>query len=135
MLCLELFEVGAHFSIENPKSSYLWQYGPIARLFKIDLDVDFVQCQYGLVLPIAVDHPKQFLKMQELIRTRTSLKELETLRAKCPCLGKKFTCMGSVKSESGTWVSVAKAAGHYPPSLVKKWARAVADAAATDLTK
>ena len=62
MSCVTLFKVGAHFPTENPKSSYLWRYGPIARLSKIGLDVDFDQCRYGLMPPIAAQDPNNFSK-------------------------------------------------------------------------
>ena len=69
MLCLELFEIGAHFSIQNPKRSYCWRYGPMARLSKTALDLDFDQCRYGLVPAVAFDDPKHLLKIKSLLES------------------------------------------------------------------
>ena len=132
MLCLELLKLVPTSPLKILRAP---TFGDIARLSKTAFDVDFGQRRYGLVPPIAVDDPQQLLKKKKPTRVRASSKQLEILRAKCTCVGKHFRCMGSVKSKSGTWVSVAKSAGYHPPSLVKAWASAAADAAVTDLTK
>ena len=51
-LCAALAKVGGFYSIENPLSSYLWGYGPIAKLRRSSFDVDFHQCAYGLSPPM-----------------------------------------------------------------------------------
>ena len=45
-----MMSVGGYFSIENPQSSTLWQFGPIHDIFKLK-DVAFIvwhMCQYGV---------------------------------------------------------------------------------------
>ena len=125
-LCKAFVAAGGFFTIENPKSSYLWKYDPIARLDKFSIDVDFDQCCYDLWPPHAKADPS-LGKIKKPTRLRTNMHELSILAAKCCCTVKHFHCLGSVKVDQA-WVKVSVEAGKYPPKLCERWAAAVASA-------
>ena len=126
-LCRALHDSGCYFSIENPRSSWLWKFSPIARLSNISLDVQFDQCEYQLTPPHLSSHLNIHIKKPTTLRSNLSI--LQSLSRKCSGLHKHFHCRGSVKTAAG-WVSVSKAAGAYPDSLCEQWASLVASAAA-----
>ena len=125
MLCNALQEVGAFYSLENPRSSYLWRYSPISKLLDHAVDVDFDQCAYGLAPPgVICKKSDSCSRIKKPTRVRTNLLQLQHLARKWSCAHKHFTCLGSVKVD-GSWVSVAKEAGKYPLKLCDEWASLV----------
>ncbi len=121
-LCEILHAAGCYYSIENPASSMLWAYEPVAALgssFEVVLD----QCVYGLRPP-----HWESLAVDACIRNRTKIKSnlpaLACLDCKCPGGHEHFRCLGNVKVRDKS-VAVSKAAGVYPDNLAEAWARAV----------
>ena len=51
LLCRAQHDMGNFFSIENPRSSFLWKFGPVQELVELFDSVDFDQCMYGLEPP------------------------------------------------------------------------------------
>ena len=151
-LCLILHKAGCYFSIENPRFSYVWNFPPILKLLDVAFDVDFDQCMYGLRPPHIpqASHstfhrkptplssvssklhskPTQNTFIKKPSRVRTNLSSLNGLSRVCSKDHEHFHCCGSVKTSNG-WVSVAKAAGHYPLGLCETWANLVKHAAAS----
>ena len=74
--------MGKHFSIENPRFSLLWEFGPVKSLSSLHgvFTVDFDQCAYGLALPGAL--PNHFCK--KATRILTNLSALQGLQRFCP---------------------------------------------------
>jgi len=144
LLCRAQHEIGGYFSIENPRSSFLWKYAPVRDLFQFCGSVSFDQCMYGLVPPNLMFPPKPTATSNSTSTVRqphsnssvcerikkptlllTNLKALDVLERRCDKSHQHVACMGSVKTALG-WRSVAKEAGAYPLSLCKPWAAAVA---------
>ena len=50
-LCEALRKAGCFYSIENPATSYVWEFAPIRRLLDSDGSVSFDQCEYQLAPP------------------------------------------------------------------------------------
>jgi len=122
-LCNALHRANCFYSIENPRSSYVWEFEPIKGLLRHSFDVQFDQCEYNLI-PIHMPSQSTY-RIKKPTTLRTNMIALKSLARKCRGDHKHFRCCGSVKTPQG-WVSVAKAAGAYPPSLCKQWATCVA---------
>jgi len=144
LLCRAQHEIGGYFSIENPRSSFLWKYAPVSELFEFCSSVCFDQCMFGLAPPNSmptnkptktsnstvtasqsISTPKTCVRIKKPTRILTNLSALKALERPCDKSHQHVACMGSVKTASG-WKSVAKEAGAYPPSLCEPWAAAVA---------
>ena len=151
-MCKIFHKAGCFFSIENPRTSYAWKYGPIHDLLEFGFDVHFDQCMYELLpphlrdttsshsskIPLKPTQPKSnsnfhgkttkptFIKKPTTVRTNVAA--LAGLSLACSRQHEHFLCCGSVKTSQG-WVSVAKAAGNYPSVLVGRWAELLAGAA------
>lgn len=121
-LCRLLHSNGAYFSIENPKTSRAWQFGPIARL-PSSVDVIIDQCEYNLTPPH--ESSQSNVKIKKPTKIKTNLHCLLQLSRACTKSHEHYPCYGSVKTAQG-WVSVARAAGNYPVELCTEWARLVA---------
>ena len=108
---------GAYFSIENPTTSALWSFEPIASLAAMSnvYTFTFDQCRYG------VPH-----KMTTKIMT--NFQALSVLSMKCNHLQPHSVLQGTHKvvRPDGTtrWESRTATAGAYPPLLCKQWAAA-----------
>ena len=123
-LCWLLHSRGSFFSLENPRSSYAWDYAPIAALLEIGHDVDFDQCMYDLLPPHMTKEGGAFIK--KATRVRTNLESLKGLAVKCDKSHPHFTCLGQVKVK-GRNVRVSTYAGRYPNKLCDRWAQLVAN--------
>ena len=120
-LCRLQAAVGNYYSIENPRSSYVWDYKGVTRLkFDGGLDVDFDQCMFGLTPPHL--DPSSGQRIRKATRIRTNLASLLQLSSKCDHCHEHYHCLGSVRF-NGERVSVARAAGCYPPQLCRSWAK------------
>ena len=124
-LCLLLAKHGAHFSIENPETGYLFRSTPLLQLsrsVKI-YAVGFDQCAYGLQVPPY--SPNHFCKKATTVWA--SFFEILELGRRCPGRSNHHhhvVVQGSVRYEGQT-VKISKAAGAYPPALCSVWAQSV----------
>ena len=111
-----------YWSIENPSSSRLLGFAPVARLLALPRVrfVNFDSCAYGT----AYKKPTSLL---------TNLTALQTLARKCPGGHKHLQLRGSgqVTRVDGTttWRTRTSAAGAYAPALCSAWANALHGAA------
>ena len=124
--CWALVSVGAHFSIENPSDSYLWQYPSIKALVNRFHFVVFDQCQFGLQLPGAPNCT--YCKKSTAILT--SVEQLMSLSRRCGGVTDQHmheTAWGSRRVD-GVCVRLSAAAGQYPYLLCRSWAACIADA-------
>ena len=124
-LCQLITLYGGFFSIENPKTSLLFRFEPIARLFELSNArlVSFDQCAYGLQLPGSRSH--EFCKKATSILT--NVEALDSLERRCPGRSPHHVhqyAQGSIKV-NGKSASASAAAGAYPPKLCAAWAQAV----------
>ena len=126
-LCWAQHRANGWFSIENPRGSFVWNFGPILELASICIDVDFDMCEYGLLPPHLTESDSVFIKKPT--RLRTNLNALSALSCKCSGTHKHFACMGHVRV-GGKSVRVSTAAGVYPRRLCRRWAKLVAAAVA-----
>ena len=112
----ECLKRGISFSLENPFSSRLWQFGPLVELMK-NKSIRFVtwdMCQYGM------PYKKQTTIM-------TNEKALSMLERTCSKNHQHTQLRGSTRAKiDGQWKTINKTslAGAYPPELCKEWARA-----------
>ncbi len=121
-LCWLCFATGTHFSIENPRTSYLWHLVELKALGGHTVVVDFDQCAYGLCLPRHESRP-----IKKATRLLTIVLELSTLARYCTKDHEHTRCMGSFKHEDRR-VDVSEFGGAYPRELCRVWARAVCSA-------
>ena len=124
-LCLELAAVGAHFSVENPDTSYLWTSSWMLDLCaKVKVfEAKFDQCAYGLKLPPF--NRADFCKKGTIIWSTSH--RIGSLRLSCPgtsATHKHVHPLGSVRYKNQT-IALSRAAGAYPPSLCLELARVV----------
>jgi hypothetical protein len=122
-LCWLQHRAGGYFTIENPDSSYVWSYQPIASLLRCCVDVVFDQCTYMLRPPHHASLDAD-TRIRKRTRIRTNLVLLQKLGQQCTGGHTHFHCLGSV-NVGGKSMSVAQAAGQYPPLLCSKWASLV----------
>ena len=126
-LCWLLHVHGGWFSVENPRGSLLWQYGPMRSLSEVAASVDFDQCCYGLRL-VGCETKKFGPFIKKPTRLLTNVPALKKMSMLCKGDHQHHSCMGSVRV-NGKSVSVAKAAGAYPPALCKRWSGLLLEAA------
>ena len=74
--------------------------------------------------PVGVD-----LRIRKRTRLRANCPALGKLACRCDGKHEHFVAQGSIKVQ-GKWMSAAKCAGAYPPSLCKQWASLVSEAVA-----
>jgi len=131
-VCLALFTAslvaecrrcGVRFSIENPLSSKLWHFQPIADIFAWP-GVFFVSWHMG-----AFDAP--FRKPTGLLTDISSLSRLDGHHVPPDHVGQKLVGRERVEIEPGIFRTVARTstAGAYPPSLCSLWAQCLREAA------
>ena len=122
-LCVLAAKVGTHFSIENPKSSYLFKGRAILNLTQVVNChfVDFDQCMYGLQLPGAACNTY----CRKATRIVTSFPALGQLARVCPGpkLSHQHEHAWGNRSVGGKNIKLSRAAGKSPPCLCVEWAR------------
>ncbi len=119
---------GISFSIENPRSSYIWKTEAMrslierADVYVVDLDM----CAYCLrppdYRPGAAD-----IRVRKPTRIVTNLSCLRHLARRCDGNHQHQVCLGTVRNREGKVVRRSTAAGAYPPSLCRRWAALVSD--------
>lgn len=120
--CRALTRLQNYWSIENPSSSRLFEFAPVARLLALPhvRFVNFDSCACGT----AYNKPTSLL---------TNLTSFQTLARKCPGGHKHLQLRGSeqVTRADGTttWRTRTSAAGAYAPALCSAWANALHGAA------
>ncbi len=119
LLCRELTNAKRFYSIENPRSSYLWGFGPVQQLDDVGISVDFDQCEYGLVVPGSPE-----IRIKKLTRIQTNMRQLGNLQQDCTSGHAHRHCMVRVKVDSRSQ-SLSQIAGIYPEALCSAWAEAV----------
>ena len=120
-LCWEIYRVGGFFSLENPKSSLLWDMPEVSNLLQVGKIVSFDQCGYGLRVA------EQFDLIKRPTSVLSNVPGLEALQRSCDRSHSHMTCWGSAKL-CGSTLPVAKLAGLYPPQLCSAWASIVVGA-------
>ncbi len=120
-LCQDCHGAGCFFSIENPKSSYLWHMPDVLALSGLAFKVDFDQCEFGLSLPGSSGASR----IRKPTTVLTNLPELRVLARTCKKDHDHVRCWGSARI-GGTRVDLASWAGVYPKELCRVWAQAVA---------
>ena len=106
--------------MENPKSSRIWQFEPVAALFALHgaFAVDLDMCASGSVY-------------KKLARILTDVRNLSLLCQRCPRNHKHVLACGfkAGKSPQGTKnIRHTAIAGEYPEKLCRWWAQGVARA-------
>jgi len=122
-LCKILHRRGAYFSIENPRLSFVWGYEPIQSLCEFSVDVHLDQCMFGAAPP-GQSEARGGPRLKKPTTLRTNLRQLEELGRPCDRSHPHVPCLGSVKVDRSR-ISIAKASGVYPWSLVSSWASLV----------
>jgi len=124
-LCRALQAVGGFWTIENPQSSFLFQYAPIAALYGYPgvSDVCFDQCEYELRPPGGLSNQR----VKKPTRLLGNVPGLSRLARRCSHTHEHVHALGSVRV-NGQRVSRARAAGAYPPPLCSAIAATVARA-------
>ncbi len=104
---------GIKWSIENPKSSRLWEFPDIHALFGFEgsIVVCFDMCMYN----------QKFKKPTMIL---TNAEELGSLSRKC-CHKKHEVILCGKTRVQGSWRNRTELAGAYPKSLCDEWSRAV----------
>ena len=108
---------GGFWSIENPRSSRLWDFPAIRELMMLEgvSFVNFPMCQYGA----------RYKKPTSLL---TNYPFLKCLAQECPHKRHGEVLRGRVRVERGGktfWTNRTTLAGSYPKKLCNKWAQAV----------
>ena len=117
LCCSEIIRAKCFFSIENPSTSRLWCFQPIADLLSRSgvFIIDFTMCAYG----------RPYRKCTRLL---TNCPVLEKLRRSCPGLSRAhrhIPLAGSIRVRIGgrlRHVSATAWAGQYPLALCRRWA-------------
>lgn len=114
-MCLLASQRGILWSIENPKSSRLWEFPLIEVLFAHTGVgyVDFDMCGYGT-------------GYRKPTRILASFQQLQGLQRHCSHLRHGQVLKGRVKVDLGdgtVWANRTTLAGAYPPELCETWAR------------
>ena len=119
--CVRLLEGrGDKWSIENPKTSYLWSVPQLRRLsFKAGVArVIIDQCEYGLAHPAAP--PGHFYKKPTVILSNWL--KLESLSKTCSAKHVHMDIRGSLVRLGAKLVKPTFAAGRYSQALCRAWA-------------
>jgi hypothetical protein len=126
ILCCRIqLDLGNYFSIENPRTSYLWSFDPVAKLAEDEgtLAIDFEQCMFGLGTNID-DIGKR--RVKKSTRILTNIQGLAGLGIRCDKNHEHLNCLGHVKV-GGCSRSLPRLAGEYPQELCHRWAKLVCD--------
>ena len=119
-----LDSVGAAWSIENPRGSYIWQTDELKELLTRPSvhKVDLAQCEY-LLRPPDYDGSAD-LRVQKYTSIVTNMAALASLARPCSGQHTHVHALGSCRVH-GRRVSRAALAGRYPKLLCSAWARSV----------
>ena len=130
VLCFILYEHGSFFTIENPKTSYLWKLKCLRRLIEVTLChiVDLDQCEYCLRIPNEVGDLGLAKKSTLMVGT---LPNLPLLKRKCSRGHTHVQVIGCVKTDSG-WKKRSELAGAYPQQLCAAYHKCCEKAFCTD---
>ena len=126
-VCELCAKVGIPWSIENPKTSKIWN-GPLLRLHSIPgaAEVFYDSCMYG----------SQFKKPTKLLTTFSSL---SLLARQCDGRHEHVLAQGSVKvllpGGKSKWINRTTLAGAYEPLLCRKWAKLISRSAPPSAAK
>ena len=120
-ICEAVSDLNLFFSIENPKTSRLWEFTPISNLLKLRnvRMVHFDLCQYG----------RPYRKSTSLM---TNMPVLDSLARKCTRDHVHTILVGRERVWTGgrwEWKNRTAGAGAYPPDLANAWAELVASVA------
>lgn len=121
LILIDILErAGNLWTLENPRSSYVWLMPGLVEKFGNPLYKEAVmhQCAYGLRLkgPDGVYGP-----CKKHTRFFGNLPNLETLEKHCKCHQSHVHAVGGVKTNQG-WKKRCELAGHYPQALCQKYA-------------
>ena len=116
-LCRAQQRAGGFWSIENPKSSLVWGFEPLASLLRFGIDVDFDQCMYGL----RTDPEPSAALVKKATRLRTNMHSLKGLEITCSKDHGHQRCGGKLRTPLG-WINRSSLAGQYPADLCDAWA-------------
>ena len=107
------------WTLENPRSSYVWLMpGLVEKLSNPNYQEAVMhQCAYGLRLK---NDQGQFGPCKKHTRFLGNLPELATLSKDCACRGQHVHAVGGVKTRSG-WRRRSELAGHYPLKLCQAY--------------
>ncbi len=118
-----LEKAGNYWTLENPRSSYVWLMPGIVEKFGNPNYSEAVmhQCAYGLRLK---GTDGQYGPCKKHTRFFGNLPGLETLEKHCKCHQPHVHAVGGVKISRG-WMKRSELAGHYPQALCLKYAAVI----------
>ncbi len=115
ILCRILYNHNNFFTIENPRTSHVWNLKSLIKLFSETKcsRVDFDQCEYGLKIPDDEGVLGLARKSTSIVGT---LPNLISLSRKCSGLHSHVQVIGGVRTKTG-WKRRSTLAGAYPSQL------------------
>lgn len=118
-----LTSAGNWWTLENPKSSYVWLMPELVKWISHHSTNAAVmhQCAYGLRLPDAKGVYGPCKKHTQFIG---NLPHLDELSKQCQCHVPHVHAVGGVKTKNG-WKRRSELAGHYPTRLCHKYGEIV----------
>lgn len=118
-----LTKAGNWWTLENPKSSYVWLMPDFLRWIEHHTTNTAVmhQCAYGLRLPGVDGTYGPCKKHTQFVGNLPHLNEMSQL---CNCRGPHVHAVGGVKTKKG-WKRRSELAGHYPSRLCRKYGEIV----------
>lgn len=119
LLCTILHASGNFFTIENPKTSYVWKLDALCELVRKTsaVRVSFDQCEYGLKIPLNDTCIGLAKKPTTIVGT---LPGLLCLQRSCSGHHDHVHVIGGVKTAQG-WKKRSTLAGAYPPRLCQTY--------------
>jgi len=125
VLCRAISSVGGLWSIENPRTSYLFEAPCIRKLYSLPnvFEVHFDQCEYGLCHPEG--EPNTFYKKSTTVVSNVA--ELAGLERYCSGNHKHIRVIGGTHCE-GRCCTHSQLAGRYPKSMCIVWAQCIKSA-------
>ena len=119
---------GSYWTIENPRSSYVWIMPSMKKLLQSSrvLTCDMHQCAYGLRLK---DEHGRYGPCKKHTRFVGTFQGLAHMSRKCQCTQSHVHAVGGVKTKQG-WKRRSELAGHYPRPLCERYAELVASSLA-----
>lgn len=124
MMLIDILERHGNFwTLENPKSSYVWLMPSLKRklLSENCWTTEFDQCRYGLKL---LDDSGKRGPCKKPTRIAGNFPSIRELTKKCSCHVPHVHAIGGVRTKVG-WQKRSELAGHYPAQLCKAYSHAV----------
>lgn len=114
-----LEKAGNYWTLENPKTSYVWDMPKLQkRIDNRELTVvDFDQCRYGLRLKSPLGNYGPCTKPTRIVTNYPKFLELGRI---CECRQPHVHAVGGVKTKKG-WMRRSELAGHYPTPLCRAY--------------